>query len=807
MSIAALPPQAVQAIGSSQVLTDSASLVKELVDNALDAQATSITVEISTNTLDVIQLKDNGHGIAPVDRSLVCKRHCTSKIKDLEDLARIGGASLGFRGEALASAVEMSGSLVVTTRIVGEATAVSLQVSQKGEVENEERISQAVGTTVRVTDFLKSLPVRRQTALKDATKQLAKIKRTLQAYALARPSVRMSLKVLKTKNDKSNWMYVPKSEASVADAAVKIIGKRASDQCQWTVWCPDSPSIPTASTCTELAADSDSTYKVEAFIPKANCDSPSISNVGHYITVDARPVSSSRGTLKQMVQLFKSYLRSSASTTVDQKIIDPFLCMNLVCPPRSYDANVEPAKDDILFTNSSRVLTLVESFLRSHYGDLKPKDKLTTRSNRLTPQPRNFDLLLARKPPPATVQPFLPSPTSSLRQQQPLDGDDPIRIEKPVRLSDEDHVEGGENDVGDTGSRRSQIGEGHLERSSRPGLTNTTGQIWRNGMYADDEDGEPINTGLTTQNQSSEEAGEDEGDIRSITVTNPWTLAKLNAPIRSQKPNGQLDKESVRNQQLLNPAKAPEDMPGDLSTPLRILQPDGAQYLLTPAKSQDASTNEQSSPDTFPYPMKAWGKAHREIVSSPDRVLSEKQPSSLSVLDTWVRRPPVQPREELFIPDFDNTASRQQRDFVSAAALPQGTPLSAIPDISQRPRQKAAPRKQQQRQSNITKPFTLPVQDPHRVLFHGPEASSSLPPKPNQRRKQQDSLAADIPHNPPQDLGNDPILAPFSPPPSSPPIHPGLAITMDYERRKAEATAARRAFLRQQQQPQQQQTL
>lgn len=135
MSIAALPPQAVRAIGSTQVLTDPASLVKELVDNALDAQATSITVEISTNALDIIQVKDNGHGIAPIDRPLVCKRHCTSKIKSLDDLAKIGGASLGFRGEALASAVEMSGGVLITTRILGEATAVSLKVSQEGEVE------------------------------------------------------------------------------------------------------------------------------------------------------------------------------------------------------------------------------------------------------------------------------------------------------------------------------------------------------------------------------------------------------------------------------------------------------------------------------------------------------------------------------------------------------------------------------------------------------------------------------------------------------------------------------------------------
>lgn len=135
MSIAALPSQTVNAFGSAQVLTDSASVVKELVDNALDAHSTSITIEIATNALDIIQCKDNGHGIAPADHALVCKRYCTSKIKDLDDLAKIGGASLGFRGEALASAVQMSGGIVVSTRIAGEATGVSLKVSHSREVE------------------------------------------------------------------------------------------------------------------------------------------------------------------------------------------------------------------------------------------------------------------------------------------------------------------------------------------------------------------------------------------------------------------------------------------------------------------------------------------------------------------------------------------------------------------------------------------------------------------------------------------------------------------------------------------------
>ena len=132
MPIAALPANTVRAIGSTQVLTDSASVVKELVDNALDAHATSIFIEISVNTLDVIQVKDNGHGIAPDDRDMVCKRYCTSKIRDLDDLSNVGGSSLGFRGEALASAAEMSGGMVVTTRVDGEPVATSLNFNRQG---------------------------------------------------------------------------------------------------------------------------------------------------------------------------------------------------------------------------------------------------------------------------------------------------------------------------------------------------------------------------------------------------------------------------------------------------------------------------------------------------------------------------------------------------------------------------------------------------------------------------------------------------------------------------------------------------
>ena len=78
--------------------------------------------------------------------------------------------------------------------------------------------------------------MRRQTALKTAAKTLAKIKRLLQAYALARPKVRFSLKILKAKTEKDNWMYAPKTDATILDAATKVAGKKVTDHCEWKSW-------------------------------------------------------------------------------------------------------------------------------------------------------------------------------------------------------------------------------------------------------------------------------------------------------------------------------------------------------------------------------------------------------------------------------------------------------------------------------------------------------------------------------------------------------------------------------------------
>lgn len=132
MPITALPQSAIRAIGSLNVISDPCSVIKELLDNALDATATSVTIEISQNTLDVIQLKDNGVGIASDDYAALCKRSFTSKIRTLEDLRTIGGRSLGFRGEALASIVEISGGFTVTTRTESESVGSCLKYGRDG---------------------------------------------------------------------------------------------------------------------------------------------------------------------------------------------------------------------------------------------------------------------------------------------------------------------------------------------------------------------------------------------------------------------------------------------------------------------------------------------------------------------------------------------------------------------------------------------------------------------------------------------------------------------------------------------------
>lgn len=134
MPIHALSATDISVIGSSLVLNDACSVIKELIDNSVDAGADNIVVEISANTLDVIQVKDNGCGISNEDRQSLCKKGYTSKIRSIQDLEPLGGTSLGFRGEATASMAALSAAVFVTTRVDGEPAGSTSKYGSDGRL-------------------------------------------------------------------------------------------------------------------------------------------------------------------------------------------------------------------------------------------------------------------------------------------------------------------------------------------------------------------------------------------------------------------------------------------------------------------------------------------------------------------------------------------------------------------------------------------------------------------------------------------------------------------------------------------------
>ena len=139
---------------------------------------------------------------------------------------------------------------------------------------SQDPVSHPVGTTVRIVDFMKHMVVRKQVALKMVAKTSSKIKDVLKAYVLARPSVRISLRVLKAKREKDNWVYAPKAGATVTDAAIKVISQRVVAECAWYVWASNLESGPSSalpSAFAGVAGVRELEYTIESLLPQKQC--------------------------------------------------------------------------------------------------------------------------------------------------------------------------------------------------------------------------------------------------------------------------------------------------------------------------------------------------------------------------------------------------------------------------------------------------------------------------------------------------------------------------------------------------------
>ena len=176
-----LPDELISQIAAGEVVERPASVVRELVDNALDAGARQIVLRLLAGGVRLISVEDDGIGMAAADLPLALKRHATSKIANLHDLETVG--TMGFRGEALA-AINSVSDMAVSSRPADQPHAMLLD-GRTGEIKP---VARAVGTTVEVKELFFSTPARRKFLKTDAT-ELAHCVEAVRRHALARPDV------------------------------------------------------------------------------------------------------------------------------------------------------------------------------------------------------------------------------------------------------------------------------------------------------------------------------------------------------------------------------------------------------------------------------------------------------------------------------------------------------------------------------------------------------------------------------------------------------------------------------------------
>jgi DNA mismatch repair protein MutL len=189
MPIQILAPEVASQIAAGEVVERPASVVKELVENALDAGAKQITINVSGAGKGIIEVADDGSGIDPDELPLTISRHATSKLSTADDLFHIH--TLGFRGEALASIGSVS-HLTITSRSSSSAMGARLKVDG-GHLSANERVGAPVGTVVRVADLFYNVPARLKFLKKDVTER-RHIEEFVTRYALAYPQVRFQLR-------------------------------------------------------------------------------------------------------------------------------------------------------------------------------------------------------------------------------------------------------------------------------------------------------------------------------------------------------------------------------------------------------------------------------------------------------------------------------------------------------------------------------------------------------------------------------------------------------------------------------------
>ena len=325
MPIRVLPPDLAARIAAGEVVERPVSVVKELLENSIDAGASQITVETQGGGTGLIRVADDGSGIPADELPIAFYRHATSKLTSADQLDRV--ATLGFRGEALPSIAAVS-RVTVLTRI-HDATVGSRSVLEWGEVVDAGSEGCAAGTVIEVSDLFGNQPARRK-FLRSAQAETARVQELVSRYSLAFPEIRFRLV-----NDGRSSLTTPGNGQS-REALLAVYGSQV------------------AQSMLEVDADDPETgYAVEGFAA-----APSVSRANRtYLTffVNRRLIQS------RML----SFAVEEAYSGLQQVKRYPVAAINLVIPYSDVDVNSHPAKREVRFHQENRVFSLTQRAVRA----------------------------------------------------------------------------------------------------------------------------------------------------------------------------------------------------------------------------------------------------------------------------------------------------------------------------------------------------------------------------------------------------------------------------------------------------------
>ena len=310
-------------IAAGEVVDRPASVIKELLENAIDAGARHVTVEIRNGGVTFMRVADDGCGIAPEDLPVAIRRHATSKIREADDLDGI--LTLGFRGEALAAIAAVSDLRIITR--TADTPYGSLLVSRGGEVQEVSQQGAPVGTTVIVENLFANVPARRKFLKKDVSEAIA-VSTYVEKIALSRPDIAIRLIT------DGNMKLDTAGDGRVESAMYAVFGRDFV-----------SKMIP--------VQGGDDNIRVSGFVgrpdharPKRNYENFFIN--GRYINC--------RTAAAALEQAYTSFIQSEKF---------PCCVLYIRIQPAAVDVNVHPAKLEVKFSNEKPVFEAVYYAVRA----------------------------------------------------------------------------------------------------------------------------------------------------------------------------------------------------------------------------------------------------------------------------------------------------------------------------------------------------------------------------------------------------------------------------------------------------------